>query len=100
MAESNLNYVSREEFNTLKQEVQDLKEEIGENKKILTEIDKKLDVISEKITTGEKMDELKLQPLISRITKLEENQGWLAKTTAGAIIGIVLKIIFDIANYK
>lgn len=100
MADLNSNYVSREEFNNLKLEVQNLKEEIGENKKILTEIDKKLDVIAEKINTGEKMDELKLQPLIARIAKLEENQGWLAKTTAGAIIGIVFKIIFDFANYK
>lgn len=76
------NFVSRNEFNSLKQEVQELKTEMDENKKILVVIDKKIDVITEKIANGEKIDELKLQPIEKRITKLEENHSWLSKTLA------------------
>lgn len=75
-------FVSRNEFNGLKQEVQELKTEMDENKKILVVIDKKIDVITEKIANGEKIDELKLQPLEKRVTKLEENHSWLSKTLA------------------
>lgn len=75
-------FVSRDEFNGLKQEVQELKEEFNESKNILTMIDKKIDVITEKIASGEKMDELKLQPIEKRVQKLEENHSWLSKTLA------------------
>lgn len=75
-------FVSRNEFNSLKQEVQELKEEVGEYRGLLQTIDKKIDVIGEKINNGEKMDELKLQPLEKRVTKLEENHSWLSKTVA------------------
>ena len=92
-------FVSRNEFNSLKQEVQELKEEVGEYRGLLQTIDKKIDVIGEKINNGEKMDELKLQPIINRVNKLEEAQSWTIKTVAGTIIGIVIKIIFDISNY-
>ena len=76
------NFVSREEFNNLKQEVQELKEEVSEYKTLLMKIDKKIDVIGEKIANGEKIDELKLQPIEKRVQKLEENQSWLSKTVA------------------
>ena len=75
-------YISRNEFNGLKQEVQELKEEVSEYKTLLMKIDKKIDVIGEKIANGEKIDELKLQPLEKRVTKLEENHSWLSKTVA------------------
>lgn len=39
------NFVSREEFNGLKQEVQGLKIEMNENKGLLQQINKKIDVI-------------------------------------------------------
>lgn len=88
------NFVSRNEFNGLKQEVQELKNEMDENKKILVVIDKKIDVITEKIANGEKIDELKLQPIEKRITKLEENQSWLWKLCASIIItGIIGAVI-------
>lgn len=96
-------YVSREEFNSLKEDVQELKEEVGEYKKLLLQIDKKIDVISEKIANGEKIDELKLQPLEKRVNKLEDNQDWLKKTLVSSIIGLIttiislgLKIVVDI----
>ena len=92
-------FVSRNEFNGLKQEVQELKIEVNEYKGILTQIDKKIDVIGEKINSGEKMDELKLQPIINRVNKLEDTQSWTIKTIAGTIIAMVIKIIFDISNY-
>ena len=87
-------YISRNEFNGLKQEVQELKEEVSEYKGILTQIDKKIDVIGEKIVNGEKIDELKIQPIEKRLQKLEDNQGWLWKLCASIIItGIIGAII-------
>lgn len=87
-------YISRNEFNGLKQEVQELKIEVNEYKGILTQIDKKIDVIGEKIANGEKIDELKIQPIEKRIQKLEDNQGWLWRLCASIIItGIIGAII-------
>lgn len=87
-------FVSRNEFNGLKQEVQELKIEVNEYKGILTQIDKKIDVIGEKIASGEKIDELKLKPLEKRVSKLEDNQGWLWKLCASIIItGIIGAIV-------
>ena len=92
-------YVSREEFNNLKLEVQELKDEVNEYKGLLQQIDKKIDVIAERISNSDKMDELKLQPITSRVQKLEENQSWMVKTIGATIVGIVIKVIFDINNY-
>ena len=87
-------YVSRNEFNNLKAEVQEIKIEVNEYKNILTQIDKKIDVIGEKIANGEKIDELKIQPIEKRLQKLEDNQGWLWKLCASIIItGIIGAII-------
>ena len=87
-------YISRNEFNGLKQEVQELKIEVNEYKGILTQIDKKIDVIGEKIANGEKIDELKIRPIEKRLQKLEDNQGWLWKLCASIIItGIIGAII-------
>ena len=87
-------FVSRNEFNGLKQEVQELKEEVNEYKAILTQIDKKCDVITEKIANGEKIDELKIQPIEKRLQKLEDNQGWLWKLCASIIItGIIGAVV-------
>lgn len=87
-------FVNREEFNTLKNEVKELKEEIIEYKGILQQIDKKIDIITERIANSDKIDELKLQPLNKRVDKLEENQSWLWKLCASIIItGIIGAII-------
>jgi len=91
-------FVSREEFNTLKNEVKELKEEINEYKGLLQQIDKKIDVITERMSNGAKMDELKLQPLISRISKLEENQTWIARTIGATIIAFVIKVILEVSK--
>ena len=53
-------YVNRSEFNSLKEEVQELKAEMSENKTLLTTIDKKIDVITERISNGDKIDEYDL----------------------------------------
>ena len=89
-------YVSRKEFEDFKKE---MLEKTESNQKLLQEIVRKIDVIGEKLATGEKIDELKLQPLTKRVDKLEENHSWLSKTVAGTILGIVIKLIFDISNY-
>ena len=87
-------FVIREEFDALKNEVKEIKEEINEYKGLLQQIDKKIDVITERVSNGAKMDELKLQPLSKRIEKLEENQSWLWKLCASIIItGIIGAVI-------
>ena len=87
-------FVIREEFDALKNEVKEIKEEINEYKGLLQQIDKKIDVITERVSNGAKMDELKLQPLNKRVEKLEENQGWLWKLCASIIItGIIGAVI-------
>lgn len=87
-------FVSRNEFNNLRQEVQELKEEVSEYKTLLIKIDKKCDVITEKIANGEKIDELKIQPIEKRIQKLEDNFGWLWKLCASIIItGIIGAVV-------
>ena len=87
-------FVSRNEFNNLKNEVQEIKEEVTEYRSLLQQIDKKIDVIGEKIANGEKIDELKIQPIEKRIQKLEDNQGWLWKLCASIIItGIIGAVI-------
>ena len=81
-------FVSREEFNSLKQEVQALKTEIDENKKLLVAIDKKIDVITE----------LTLKPLNKRVSDLEESHKWLQRTVGATLIGIAIKILFEVAK--
>lgn len=91
-------YVKREEFNNLKEEVNDIKKELTESAKILSQIDKKIDVINEKIVTADKIEDLKFNPLENRVKKIEDNQTWLWRTLAGTIIGIIIKIIFDVSK--
>ena len=93
------NFVSRNEFNSLKQEVQELKTEMDENKKILVVIDKKIDVITERIANGDKIDDLKLKPLNKRVSDLEEGYKWLQRTVGATLIGIAIKIFFEVSKY-
>lgn len=92
-------FVSREEFNSLKQEVQSLKNEIDENKKLLVAIDKKIDVITERISNADKIDELTLKPLNKRVSDLEESYKWLQRTVGATLIGIAIKIFIEVSKY-
>ena len=105
-------FVSRDEFNGLKQEVQELKLEFNESKNILTMIDKKIDVITERLENTTKVSDLqnenietritsKLEPLKKDIEKnkeeideIKDNMKWLWRLCASIIItGIVGAII-------
>lgn len=92
-------FVSREEFNSLKQEVQSLKTEMDENKKLLVAIDKKIDVITERISNADKIDELTLKPLNKRVSDLEESYKWLQRTVGATLIGIAIKIFIEVSKY-
>lgn len=91
-------FVKREEFENLKEKVIKMEEDLTESQKLLQSIDKKIDVIAEKITTADKIDELKFNPLESRVEKVETNQDWLWKTVIGSILALAVKIIFDITK--
>lgn len=92
------NFVGREEFNNLRQEVQELKTEMNENKSLLQQIDKKCDIITERIANGDKIDELKLEPIKKRLDALEDKHKWLTRTVIASIIGIAIKIFFEVAQ--
>ena len=90
--------VSRIEFEALKEEVRTIKEEMSDNSRLLQAIDKKIDVINEKIITNDKIDDLKYAPIEKRVKKLEDGSEWLKRTLGATIIGIVIKIIFDVSK--
>lgn len=84
-------YVSKEEFIELKKQVQALTAELNGSKDTIHEIDKKLDVIIERISNND-------TNLEKRIEKLEDTQNWVTKTVIGTVIGIAIKVIFDISK--
>lgn len=86
-------FVSREEFNVLKDEVNDIKKEMAESQKLLQLIDKKIDRIDEKLIASDKVEDLRLKPIEKRVTQLEQSQEWLRRTIIGALIGIIIEAI-------
>lgn len=92
-------FVKREEFNNLKNDVERIKEEMSENAKTLQSIDKKIDVITERLVSSDKIDELKITPLEKRLTKLEDNQSWLWRAFGTALIGVLVKVVFDVSTH-
>lgn len=90
--------VSRKEFEKLEQKVNELEDTIVKNSSLLNQIDKKVDGILIKLEDGNTINNLTLQPINARVSKLEENQAWLWRTSGAAIIGIVIKLIFDVTK--
>ena len=92
-------FVERKEFNDLKNEVNKIREDMVETAKTLSSIDKKIDVITERLVNSDKIDELKLNPIEKRVSKLEDNLGWLWKAFGGALIGVLVKVVFDVSTH-
>lgn len=88
-------FVSKLEFNQLKEKVDKLEQTMENSEKILQVIERKIDVISEKILNSDQKEELKLQPINTRLNKVEDNQSWLWKTVIGSIIAIVIKFLSE-----
>lgn len=82
-------YVSKAEFNLLKEEVNDIKKDMDESQRLLLAIDKKIDIINEKILTSDKIDKLTYSPLEKRVETLEDNQKWLRRSLIGEVITII-----------
>ena len=82
-------YVSKTEFNLLKEEVNDIKKDMDESQRLLLAIDKKIDIINEKILTSDKIDKLKYSPLEKRVETLEDNQKWLRSSLIGEFLSII-----------
>lgn len=82
-------YVSKAEFNLLKEEVNDIKKDMDESQRLLLAIDKKIDIINEKILTSDKIDKLKYTPLEKRVETLEDNQKWLRRSLIGEVLAII-----------
>ena len=92
-------FVERKEFNDLKNEVNKIREDMVESAKTLHSIETKIDVITERLVSSDKIDELKLNPLEKRVSKVEDNISWVWKAFGGALIGILVKVVFDISTY-
>ena len=82
-------YVSKTEFNLLKEEVNDIKKDMDESQRLLLAIDKKIDIINEKILTSDKIDKLTYTPLEKRVETLEDNQKWLRRSLIGEVLTII-----------
>ncbi len=96
-------FVSREEFDNLKLEVAEIKEEMSKSSEVLQSIDKKTSIIFEKLDNSEKVSNMQIEPLkkdinnnTESIKELKSNSQWTWRTIASVIIGIVIKIIFDV----
>lgn len=87
-------FITRSEFEILKEEVAELKDNMNEIQKLFQAIDKKIDVIAEKINSGESVTDLKIKPLETRVFNLEDNQKWLIRAIVVEVIGIVCAFIF------
>ena len=87
-------YITRTEFESLKDEVTELKNNMHEIEKLFRTIDKKMDVIAEKINNRDSVTDLKIQPIDKRVTGLEDNQKWLIRAVIGEVIAIVCAFIF------
>lgn len=110
-------FVSREEFESLKREVHELKTEVksefSRSNEFLQKIDKKIDVIFERMDNAAKISNLenekiesnvlsKMEPVKKDIQKnaeeikdIKDNNKWLWRTIGATIIGIAIKVIFD-----
>ena len=91
-------FVSKKEFEALEKKVNKIEEELESSSKLLNVIDKKVDGILIKLEDSNKIDDLTLRPINDRISKVEGNQTWLWRTIGGTIIGIVVKIVFDVSK--
>lgn len=110
-------FVSRNEFNNLKAEVQEIKIEMNENKDILQAISRKCDVITERLENTTKISDLQNENIETRITsklepikkdilankkeidEMKDNRKWLWRAIGSVIIGILIKLIFDVSAY-
>lgn len=98
-------FVGREEFENLKAEVAEIKEDLSKSSELLKNIDKRTDIILEKLDNISTVYNMRIEPLKKDIEKnsedikeLKDNSKWLWKTIATTIIGIVIKIIFDMSK--
>lgn len=82
-------FVKVEEFNALKDEVQEIKTDLMQSEKLLQLIDKKIDVINEKLTSSDTINELKIKPLEKRVENLEDSQIWLRRAVLGGAIALI-----------
>ena len=85
--------ITKKALENLKEEVKEVKTDMIEDRKLLQSIDKKIDIINNKVTTSETVEDLKLKPLEKRVNKLEETQEWLRKTVITAILGLILEVV-------
>lgn len=96
-------FVSREEFENLKAEVAEIKDDLSKSSELLKNIDKRTDIILEKLDNFEKISGMQIEPLKKDIIKntedikeIKSNNQWLWKAILSTVIGIVIKIIFDV----
>lgn len=82
-------FVSREEFDSLKKEVAEIKEEFDKSTDLLNKIDKKTDIIFEKLDNFSRVSNMQIEPLKKDIDKntedikeLKSNSQWAWRSIA------------------
>lgn len=95
-------FVSREEFDSLKKEVAEIKEEFDKSTDLLNKIDKKTDIIFEKLDNFSRVSNMQIEPLKKDIDKntedikeIKASNQWVWRTLASTIIAMIIKIVFD-----
>lgn len=91
-------YVTKSEFDSLKEDVKEIKKDRIEDQKLWQAMDKKLDIINEKISNSEKVENLRIEQVEETVKKMQGNQEWLWRTIGATVLGIVIKIIFDVSK--
>lgn len=93
-------FVKKQEFNTLKEQVNKLEDEMSNSKKMLVQIDKKLDVIGERLKSNDVINELKNKNIIeqvehntSEINNIRGNQVKFVFMIIGEALGLVALVI-------
>lgn len=82
-------FVSREEFDSLKKEVAEIKEEFDKSTDLLNKIDKKTDIIFEKLDNFSRVSNMQIEPLKKDIVKntedikeIKSNNQWMWRSVA------------------
>ena len=92
-------HVTRAEFDALKEGVKEIRKEVDNSKEIMQSVDKKVDIIMEKVLNSKEAEDLKLEPMKDRISKLEDSQKWLRRTVISELIGVITAaVVFTIKN--
>jgi len=94
------NYVGKEEFNILVKRVDKMEEKTEKIQDLMIKVDRKTDIILEKVANADntkKLEnqnvDLKLKPIVERVSDLEDNQKYVRRQLLGTGITVIITLI-------